>query len=407
MKKQSDKYFLLPILVIMMAFMISDYKVLCNMVGSACTVLLLIYISGKYYSGVVEKKYSTYFILFLVYYTLSSLFEFNPSWWIRYLIYYLMLFSPFLLCNYILGGNDRTLIKYILGAFFIIWTVFCVLCTQSCMAIPDLARLMAAYRSEYYQMINGGGYPMGYAAVILSTFLFNQLLSGNIKSKFWRIFFYAQLGMMAIMVLTINSFIILVGLIIGYGINIIGRVAKTGSSRIFSYVTIGMFSLVIYLNIGSILLFLVNNTQDEFWHHRWVETYDSVVLGQDSHHIDHRQEMYDISLEGFKENPVFGVGYRYGNSFDHDSTFKVGNHSTILDTLAQYGIVGAIPLFLFLLYPVVNNRRKGFNSNYLIPFYIMAYLNPIFTCYHAMVVIYLIIPLMQHYLINDEEYAYV
>ena len=112
-------------------------------------------------------------------------------------------------------------------------------------------------------------------------------------------------------------------------------------------------------------------------------------------HVDERERVYQISIDGFIKSPVFGNGYKNGNAFESEGTNGIGNHSTVLDSLSQFGIIGALPLFLFLLYPWRRARSKGEDWGYIIPFFIMACLNPVIKCFHLMVILFLIIPCME------------
>ena len=397
-----DKLIFIPLVSLLMGFMISDYKVLCNLVGSIATLMLLIYTQGYCGDDYYENKNTRYYVLFLVYYTITSLFNLNIYSWFVYLLFYLILFCPFILYRYIENSRNISLVKVILVIFFVIWTVFCILSVKSCIEVPDLARLMAAYRPSFKNVINGGGYPMGYGAVILSTHLLYLILNNKIKSRLIRWLVFGELILMLFMVMLINSFIILCGLLIGYGIIILNRITKNSKSRLFTYFFFGIVAIVVCVFIGEILLFIADNTTDDFWHKRWMETYNSIINGNDSNHVEERQLMYQISFDSFLQSPIFGVGYKFGNVFSLGDFTYIGNHSTIIDSLAQYGIIGATPLFLFLLYPLKRNIMLGHDSSYLVPFALMSCLNPIFHNFHPILIVYLIIPLTQ-LLIQDDE----
>ena len=72
--------------------------------------------------------------------------------------------------------------------------------------------------------------------------------------------------------------------------------------------------------------------------------------------IGERFSLYSISILNFFEAPIFGKGT--GILF---KTF--GNHSTILDILAKYGIVGGVPLFIYYIYPMKNILLKFNKTN--------------------------------------------
>ena len=395
-----DKYIFIPLVFLLMGFMISDYKVLCNLVGSITTLILLIYTKGNCGNNYYDCKNTRYYVLFLVYYTITSLFNFNIYSWFVYFLFYLILFCPFMLYRYIENRRNVSLAKTIIVIFFIIWTVFCLLSIKSCIEVPNLARMMAAYRPSFKDVINGGGYPMGYGAAILSGYLFYLILYRKVKNGFLKSIIILELAIMFFMVSLINSFIIFFGLLLSYAINIINR--NTKGPLILVYIVLGIIAIITYFFIGDILLFIAHNTSDELMHKRWMEIYNTIILGSNSNHVDDRQLMYDISFNSFIQSPIIGVGYKFGNIFALGDLKYIGNHSTILDTLAQFGIIGAIPVFHFLLYPYRRNRRLKYDSSYLVPFAFMACFNPIFTCFHAMLIVYLIIPLIQLLRHNDK-----
>lgn len=401
MKLFKNYFLVFPIISILMLFMISDYKVLCNLVGSACSMALIALTIGNYNNEIFDEKNTKFYALFLLYYTLTSLFAFNFYSWVTYLLIYITLFIPFLILRFIIRINDVFLAKLIVSIFFVIWTAFCLISIKSSLEFPDIARLMCAYRPEFKDVINGGGYPMGYGAAILSAYLYYRLINGQVYSKYLKIIIVVELAIMFYMVTLINSFIILLSLLAGYVAVSINRFVNSRNKHAM-YLGIAAFALIGYLLMGPFLQFMMSNTENDFWRKRWTETYYSLYEGKNSNHIDDRQERYDISLYGISESPIIGNGYRNGNGFDGDSVY-IGNHSTLLDSLAQYGIIGSLPLFLYLLYPYRRNKRLGLDSSYLVPYGLMAVLNPIFNFFHVTVILFLIIPLLQ-YIQNDNRW---
>ena len=207
---------------------------------------------------------------------------------------------------------------------------------------------------------------------------------------------------MIITVLVINSFIILLSMLVGIIVSTINRISSISGSKIISYMLFLSIFIIFCFNIRGILNFLIENTENDFWSKRWTETYASVVLGQNSNHVDTRNYVYQVSIDGFCKSPIVGNGYKFGNIFEKDNMVWVGNHSTFWDTLAHFGLIGGIPLFVFLLYPLRRARKDGEDLVYLLPFYIMLCLNPVLNCYHVMLIIYLIIPCLQK-LINTDN----
>ena len=396
MKYHSNLFVAFVYLLCMFA-LISDYKVLSNLIGSITTVITLLYIISipKKRNGLLERRANVYLFLFIAYFILSSFIHFNPNKWGVTIMVYIMVFTPYFLYSHLYRTKDYKFSRYLVNGFFVIWTIFLVLCFWTCYEIPDLARTMVSERSSYYTIINGGGYYMGYGSAILTPYLLNGLLNGKIKTGWRHLFVIFEIILMIATVLVINSYVTLIALVAGIAIVAINRIAKTSNIKMASYFAITILVLVLYYNAAPILNYLIKNTSNDFWNSRLVETYDAVVSNDTSFHVNERERVYEISWKGFLESPIFGNGYKNGNAFEGEGANNIGNHSTILDSLSQFGIIGALPLFLFLLYPWRRARARGEDWEYMIPFILMAYMNPLLKTFHVMVIIFLIIPCIE------------
>ena len=326
------KLFIAFVYLLCMLALISDYKALSNLIGSITSAITLLFIiaTPKKRNAPLERKTVLYLFLFLAYFIVSSFANFNPNKWGVTIMVYIMVFTPFFLFSHLCRVNDYALSKYLVSGFFVIWTFFLVLCFWTCYQIPDLARMMASERATYYNIINGGGYYMGYGSAILTPYLFNSLLKGEIKNSWMRVFVVLEIALMIATVLVINSYVTLVALVAGLVLVVINRIAKTSNSKIFSYVIIGGLLLILYLNSASVLSYLISKTENEFWNRRLEETYDSVVNKDDSEHVDERERVYQISWKGFLQSPLFGNGYKNGNAYEGEGA--------IFDSVLYYGV---------------------------------------------------------------------
>jgi hypothetical protein len=71
---------------------------------------------------------------------------------------------------------------------------------------------------------------------------------------------------------------------------------------------------------------------------------NSMVYGKSEGQLEGREELYNKSLNSFYEYPIFG-----------NSKVLLGGHSFFIDRLAYFGIVGALPFFLFLYFTFKNH----------------------------------------------------
>lgn len=58
-----------------------------------------------------------------------------------------------------------------------------------------------------------------------------------------------------------------------------------------------------------------------------------------------RFDLIEKSFQTFFDNFFIGIGYKYAYSFGDMFYIGVGSHSEWIDSLAKYGIIGAIPFF--------------------------------------------------------------
>lgn len=80
--------------------------------------------------------------------------------------------------------------------------------------------------------------------------------------------------------------------------------------------------------------------RDTAVHGKIFDFQDSMMYSRSVGQISNRESLYDISWNTFINNPLFG------SSLNKDS----GGHAFFIDHLARIGIIGCLPLFLFLFY---------------------------------------------------------
>ncbi len=73
-----------------------------------------------------------------------------------------------------------------------------------------------------------------------------------------------------------------------------------------------------------------------------------------------RLRLYYTSIVSFVDNPIFGVGGYYKTATVANG---IGNHSSWLDFLAMYGLVGCIPLMLCFLQIFYRNIKNIYYSD--------------------------------------------
>ena len=385
------------IIIVFMSVMISDYKAICNIVGAVSATLITFII--VYSRGFRIKRNSVLLcmVAFVGYYLATSFSNGEPDSIFVALAFYFIEFSCIFALLYFVDGEDTTFQSFItyrriIISFFVVWDIFCVIAIYNYMQTPDLARLMAAYRASYANLIIGGGYPMAYGSVVLSVFLFQLLVNKKIPKRY-RLITVFEILLLAVLVYYTNSFICDITMVLGWVV-CYARSTMKGSMLLISAIFIGAIVLVVYLNIGDILEWMIEINNNDFIEERLVEIYNAIVLSNTSYHLDKRSMLYEMSWQSFLNHPILGVGYTYGNVGALHRLNGIGFHSTIFDTLGEFGLLGSIPFLGICLFPVKKALEMQESPIYLVTFFVMLLLNPSFSTFHLVLVVYLIIPLI-------------
>lgn len=402
MKSRISVTLLSLLIFINMAVMVSDYKAISNKVGAICSILimllLLYYNKGYIRCNKNEGRLYICIFLFLLYYTATSLLGGNFSNTFESVLYFLIEFSSIFIVVYMREDGEKkdAQKKLLINLFFVVWDIFCVAAIVTYIRTPNLARLMAAYRSSYSSLIIGGGYPMAYGSAVLGVYLFQSILQHADLSRKYRVFAIFEIILLTVLVYLTNSFVILVAMLLGFVLCFFRHTLK-GSLYILSVILLVTLSLIVYFNLEGILEWILKVNNNEFIEKRIFELYNLVANDVTSYHLNKRSDLYTMSFTSFLQHPIFGVGYTFGNVGSLQRLNGIGAHSTILDALGQYGLVGSVPLFGIILFPFVKNKELKYSSIYLLPFLFMLFMNPCFTTYHFILVSYLIIPLIQDF----------
>lgn len=383
--------------IIDLIVMVSDYKVICNEIGLILSfvIIIVMLIDNEFKIKVKnrEKKLLLAIVFFSLYYLITCMFNGQAKNYIISFAYYIIEFTLVFVFLYFNEKSEYYYEEQIIKWFFITWNVFCAISLFYYFQIPDLARQMAANRSAYTHLIIGGGYPMAYGSVVLAVFLFQQIIESKFISRKLRFFAIGEIVFLAVLIIYTNSFICLLALFLGFAFCVCGRFLK-GQTLIGTIILILIIGIIIYINLTTILQTLLTYNNNEFIEKRLSELYDLTANDVTSFHLAKRSSLYQMSIESFFKSPILGVGYKFGNTVSLLQENGIGSHSTLLDTLGQFGLLGAIPLYSVLYYPVKKTAELKVKPFYLISFFIILALNPSFTTFHFVLVTYLIIPLI-------------
>lgn len=395
-RKTSNLFIIVQL--VMYATMLSGYRGVAYYIAIVADFLLLVEIIGTSKGKISTNKSWNSFMLFMVFYTATSLINFHPDNYYVYAAYYVLLFFPLLIFEYLKKSSTETIQKS-LKCFMIVFFCFCVVAICFYIANPGLGREIAAQSIENSMAI-GGGYLLAYAAAILGVYFFSKMINGRIEKKTRYIFLCITC---ACLVYLTQSSITTLAMFAGVVISLLMKGRETSEDRMKDLVRYGFIAvfailltaIVIYNKyvIAEWILNLVEGKDERnILYRRIEEIVNSFVYGKNTWHYDVRNKTLTNSIDLIKQYPLFGIGYKYGYVYAQGMYWGLGNHSEILDALARYGIIGG---FLWL-YPYFRTIKQIFRKNLgtAVTVLMMMYFNP-FLSFHSNAVMFMVIPLFE------------
>lgn len=402
-KKLSSIFIIIQL--ILYAAMISGYKGVAYYISIGAVLMFFVGVLATNEGRIPISKSWNSFMLFMAFYTITSMMNFDRGNFSVYAAYYILAFSPILIFEYLRRTSIVTITKS-LEAFMYVFLCFCIIAIGYYISNPRLARDMAAHMVEERLAI-GGGYSLAYASAILGVYFFTKMLNGRIEKKLKYIIICV---ICVLLVYLTESAITTMVMMIGFVIAIVLKGRETSRNMeedLVKFAAIGMvsivvISLIIYNKyvIAEWFLNLIDGIDNNILYSRIEEIINSFVYGKTSGHYEKRNGTLLASIEVFKEYPIFGKGYQYGNVFSLGQYYGIGDHSEILDALARYGIVGG---FLWL-YPYFKTIKQIFRKNLgtAITILLLMYFNP-FMSFHSNAVVFMFIPLFEEILRRKEQ----
>lgn len=376
-----------------------------------CSLLMFCECNGKIH------KITAWIILFLVYYSITSLPNLNTKYFATYLANNMLSFFPAVYYNYYLHNekSDRQKVKRKLIPLLFIWFLMVYLSIYFYILNPSAARVLARDGDAYQGSIIGG-YPLAYGSALLCVALLGCQVKYRFRGTIKLILMIQCISLLILIYLTestLTTFATIIGLIVTFFAN---PKIENKTNRIVYYFIVLFFAVLLFYftyiyieeNINGILLWLQSRS-DYLIYRRISEIFNSIFLDVETRHYEERHSLITNSLNLFIHSPIIGHGYKYGNVFSAGKVYGIGNHSEFFDSLARYGLVGFLPLFIIYF----NNAKKIFTRNIgvLVTFLIMILCNP-FISFSANLSFFLIIRLIYELCdeyeknIDEKTYSY-
>lgn len=352
---------------------------------------------SKSYIYAISNKPIRYLLLFLIYYFLTGVIEGNTTYLLTYIGVYSMIYSGPVQFLYYYRRNRLKEIKFIVYLSLIGWIIISGLAILFYSRFPEAARALAADTDAFGNLYIGGGYAIAFGSALLFSFLTPLLFRRLLDLKKSLIVALIVIILLYLVVKTGSTTTLIasvIGSLVGIYYEIRNRLSS-GLKVLFYIFSVGVIVILLNGGLTSIAFQLSDSASEEIYVKRFQrigEKLTSFETGSNSeNYVDERWGLVVESFNAFLDYPFLGVGYKVGNEYSRLSLYKVGTHSEICDSLAQYGMIGCFFLFGYFILSFQRTNREIKNNSYLITLLIMALMNP-FQYFHGFYALFVLMP---------------
>ncbi len=247
-------------------------------------------------------------------------------------------------------GEDIESYEFLIPLTFIAMTVWNIFTIKALIANPHIMRYLVKNNSGYGGF-GVGGYGHAYGSVLLIPLALDYTLKEQNKKN--KIIAAAYLTTTVYMILNSGYLLSVLAMVLGFAYYLIMR--RTDKNNIGWFLLVFVLLLVLYIKMEDILLYLINRLDVGGMRMKLVEIYE--LLSEEGAAADlekssvfgTRYERYTRDLALIWDSPIWGV-------LTH---MKVGKHSTLLDTFAQFGI----PVGCLFCYTLVKPLRQSLGNS--------------------------------------------
>lgn len=250
------------------------------------------------------------------------------------------------LSYFLLHNRTEVISKQIFYLEFFVIIFTCIATYMVDMILPGIVRNLVEFANngesliQYYKL-GVCDYTMPHALPILIPPIILWLKTKR-TGKFWKVMLLVLLLSILLLVWVSNATTPLILSLFALITCLFAKERKTIKQNIISLIVVGVFCFP--LTIDSVKLGLIRSIEsvipdDNLNKAKLTELEDRIAYGKDDGgDISIREDLYHQSITSFTDHLIFGTNKKS----------ELGQHSIALDRLGALGIVGAIPLFLFL-----------------------------------------------------------
>lgn len=248
---------------------------------------------------------------------------------------------------------------------------------------------------EMYGRLGIGGYEFVYAGILMLILVMYPIMRKTDAGPQYKLLCIFAFAALAVVIVTSSFTIALLMSIAGVALVLFGR-NKESITIIIVFFTLFFLIFSQSLLADFLMKLAVFFKDNDGLRNRLVDLADNLLSDSLSGFTGGRINRYLNSFFVFLKNPIAGIYGPFG-----DKTAQIGGHSGWLDTLALFGLLTGLPLFLSIYYYIKKNMAFFKNSTYL-PYYtvvsymfaLLGVINATITVFPIGIMFFLIAPTM-------------
>ena len=292
----------------------------------------------------------------------------------------LLLFLPFSLYYFkdVYSEREKAILFFLAIVFALVGAINTLIVLAR---YPEASRALATTKGDIYSKMGAGGFGFSYFLMLFSLLIFSKLKGTKLINKILGLLFILFLCYTIIKCQYATCVLLL---IIGITIALLQNAKGIGGIIVTSVVL--LLVVAILIDSTNVFTWFANQFKgNEILYKRFSDVANIFKTGDIDSMQNSRSELYMRSINGFLKSPLLGTAGM--------NELLYGGHSTVLDTLAIYGIVGLSLLIIpFIALFKKIYKQKQLNWAILVSFVLLSILDPTIYIYQLGIVLFFLGP---------------
>ena len=357
--------------------------------------LILVDYGASEFLSIIQRK--SFLIMWLWIIVMLFYYCFNHM---DFALSYILYAFVFIIGFVYLKEDSRCAALLISGVTLMYYAVIAVNTLIAYQTVPAISRILADGNIDNIVARGGGNYItpfIGSFAYVYSLVLLIPMIlvmAKNHSDKKKKLFYFALTFLFSYLVIKSQFMIAVLILFMLIAYLLIMEIKSDRSKALVLLISV-FIALTVFLFGGGLFRYLSSIVSSTNFSHRLREIGDALTgvgIGASSD-IGSRLRLYGVSIDNFFSHPFFGAG-------EGDILYSnFGNHSTLLDMFAKYGLIGGVTLLLYYVKPfqlIKSAMTEVEISSYryiLIGLFVLSIVNPTDTKPN-MLLVYILAPMI-------------